>query len=162
MHSSWTYLTTLTPRNNLETNKSIMHTSSSRVFHQNIDKETLRIRSIEDIRATINFKIARKQLWRIYTIGFELVVKPPTRHTTFDWRKYPLHITWTLIIKKILITINYERYPSSLINAQSNQIKSVPLPLSQISWLIFHHPRLSSLSSPHLKKQQILLIARRN
>jgi hypothetical protein len=25
----------------------------------------------------------------IFTIGFELVVKPPTRHTTCDWRKYP-------------------------------------------------------------------------
>jgi hypothetical protein len=33
----------------------------------------------------------------VETIGFELVVKPPTRHTSFDFRKYPLHITGTSI-----------------------------------------------------------------
>jgi hypothetical protein len=33
----------------------------------------------------------------VETIGFELVVKPPTRHTSFDFQKYPLHITGTSI-----------------------------------------------------------------
>jgi hypothetical protein len=27
----------------------------------------------------------------IFTIGFELVVKPPTRHTSFEFQNYPCH-----------------------------------------------------------------------
>jgi hypothetical protein len=35
----------------------------------------------------------------IFTIGFELVVKPPTRHTSSKWPKYPwLHTPFRRLI----------------------------------------------------------------
>jgi hypothetical protein len=77
---------------------------------------------------------ARASFIWIYTIGFELVVKPPTRHTIFKFQKYPKY--------------NQE-------NTNQGTVNQAKLPPSHVRWSI--HAPIALQVSIEVRRKYILV-----